>query len=97
MSGAQRSGGRAYPARGRGRLTPEAVRAIRFRRSSGLHRGLSAEDVRHFLEQVSADMASLYDELAAVYSENHRIKAALRDWQSKHSAPPPSAYEWHSR
>jgi DivIVA domain-containing protein len=76
--------GGSYPVRGRGRLTPDAVRRIRFRRVRGLSRGVSADDVRHFVDQVSTDMASLYDELAAVYAENHRIKAALRDWQSEH-------------
>jgi DivIVA domain-containing protein len=80
----------SYPVRGRGRLTPDAVRRIRFRRVRGLSRGVSADDVRHFVDQVSTDMASLYNELAAVYAENHRIKAALRDWQSEH-VPSPAA------
>ena len=88
MSGARQVRGGGYPVRSRGRLTPEAVRKIRFRRTAVLGRGVSAEDVRHFVDQVSTDMASLYDELASVYAENHRIKTALRDWQSKHGAPP---------
>jgi DivIVA domain-containing protein len=77
-----------YSVRGSGRLTPKAVREVRFRRSHGLSRGLRAEDVRQFVDQVSDDMASLYDELAAVYAENHRIKTALRDWQSTQAVPP---------
>lgn len=30
-------------------------------------------------------MASLYQELATVYAENHRIKTALHDWQSRYA------------
>jgi len=82
MTAERRSRGAGYPARGRGRLTPEAVRQVRFRRARGL-RGLNPEDVRYFVAQVSEDMASLYGELAEVYAENHRIKAALRAWQSE--------------
>ncbi|GAA4939143.1 DivIVA domain-containing protein [Actinoplanes utahensis] len=97
MSATRGTHGGGYPVRDRGRLTPDAVRRIRFRRSDGLRRGLKAEDVRHFIDQVSEDMASLYDELAQVYAENHRIKAALRDWQSKHGAPPTSYRDRASR
>ncbi|WP_430791722.1 DivIVA domain-containing protein [Actinoplanes sp. G11-F43] len=87
MTGTRGTPGGSYPVRDRGRLTPDAVRRIRFRRAEGLRRGLKTEDVRQFIDQVSKDMASLYDELAQVYTENHRIKAALRDWQSNHGAP----------
>ncbi|BCJ44260.1 hypothetical protein GCM10010168_10730 [Actinoplanes ianthinogenes] len=77
MSGAPHTQTSSYSIRGRGRLTPDGVREISFRRSHGLGRGLRAEDVRQFIDQVSDDMASLYDELAAVYAENHRIKTAV--------------------
>lgn len=82
MTSERRSRGAGYTVRGRGRLTPEAVRRVRFRRARGL-RGLNPKDVDYFVVQVSKDMASLYGELAEVYAENHRIKTALRAWQSE--------------
>jgi DivIVA domain-containing protein len=81
VTGARRSRETGYLVRGRGRLTPEAIRRVRFRRAPTFS-GLNPDDVRHFVAQVSADMASLYSELAEVYSENERIKNALRTWQS---------------
>ena len=75
--------GATYPAHSRGRLTPDAVRATRFRPVSRLGRGVEPEEAQRFVDQVADDMASLYDELAEVYSENHRIKAALHAWQAE--------------
>jgi DivIVA domain-containing protein len=70
----------------RGRLTPEAIHKVHFRRSPSLLGGLSPDDVETFVDQVAADMASLYRELATVYAENHRIKTALHDWQSRYAS-----------
>lgn len=69
----------------RGRLTPEAIQRVQFRRAARFSGGLSPDDVAGFVDQVAADMASLYQELAAVYAENHRIKTALHDWQSRYA------------
>lgn len=86
--------GRTFPARSRGRLTPDAVRAVRFASESRLRRGVSVQAVRRFVAQVADDMASLYGELAEVYAENHRIKAALHAWQAEQAE---SDYESHHR
>ena len=68
--------------------------AIRFTPASRLRRGVSVQDVRRFVAQVADDMASLYGELAEVYAENHRIKAALHAWQAEQAE---SDYESHHR
>ncbi|WP_155123542.1 MULTISPECIES: hypothetical protein [unclassified Actinoplanes] len=59
--------------------------------------GVRADDVRQFVNQVSKDIASLYEELAAVYAENYRIKTALRDWQSAQAVPPSALHDQADR
>ncbi|WP_199513322.1 hypothetical protein [Nucisporomicrobium flavum] len=44
---------------------------------------MKPEEAQRFVDQVADDMASLYEELAEVYAENHRIKAALHAWQAE--------------
>ncbi|WP_170047389.1 hypothetical protein [Couchioplanes caeruleus] len=44
--------------------------------------------MRSFITRVADDMASLYRELADVYAENHRVKAALAAWQSEQTPAP---------
>lgn len=66
------------------------MRAVRFHLASRLRRGISAHEVLRFVVQVADDMASLYQELAEVYAENHRLKAALHAWQTEQAQSEPS-------
>ncbi|WIM97095.1 hypothetical protein ACTOB_000589 [Actinoplanes oblitus] len=70
---------------------------MRFRRTAGFLQGVRADDVHQFVDQVSEDVASLYDELATVYAENYRIKTALRDWQSAQAVPSSAAHDQADR
>jgi DivIVA domain-containing protein len=50
-------------------------------------RGLDPAEVDDFLHRVAGDLASLYAALEQVREENHRIKEALRQWQTRQARP----------
>ncbi|MFI6758972.1 DivIVA domain-containing protein [Micromonospora sp. NPDC050417] len=67
-------------------LRPWQVRARRFRTVGWFGRGgLDPDEVQEFLDRVATDLNSLYDDLAASRDETIRVKAALRQWQSRQS------------
>lgn len=65
------------------RLDPHRVRAMIFRRTSWLRRGLDPTAVYAFAARVAAELEARERDLAVVRAENIRIKNALRDWQSQ--------------
>ncbi|MDW5329057.1 DivIVA domain-containing protein [Plantactinospora sp. KLBMP9567] len=77
--------GSAYPYRSATRrpLLPSQVRLRRFTPVGFGRRGVDPDEVTEFLEQVAADLARAYAELAGVREQNARIKDALRRWQSR--------------
>jgi DivIVA protein. len=46
-------------------------------------RGVDPAEVAVFLDRVAGDLARAYAEVASLREQNERIKAALRDWQSR--------------
>lgn len=65
------------------RLTVQRVRAVYF--SPSWRRGVDGDEVRAFVQWVAAEIGLLTRELAAAREENARLKAALRDWQSRNA------------
>ncbi|WP_422770957.1 DivIVA domain-containing protein [Plantactinospora sp. WMMC1484] len=84
--------GSAYPDRSASRrpLLPSQVRLRRFTPVGSARRGVDPDEVTEFLEQVAADLARAYAELAGVREQNARIKDALRRWRSRQA---PAAHE----
>ncbi len=60
------------------RLTPERVRAMRFRLSRRGRRGLDEDDVEGFCEWVERELARLLEERAALCTEVNRLRSRLR-------------------
>ena len=71
-------------------LWPSQVRSRRFSRVGLGRRGVDPAEVAVFLDRVAGDLARAYAEVASLREQNERIKAALRDWQSRQA---PKAYE----
>ncbi|MFC0005152.1 DivIVA domain-containing protein [Micromonospora siamensis] len=85
-----RSGGRSgppnRPSAGAYRSTtylPLRPWQIRTRTFSARRHGLDPVEVATFLDRVAGDLAAAYAEVARSREEAARIKAALRDWQSR--------------
>nr|WP_225946697.1 DivIVA domain-containing protein [Plantactinospora soyae] len=72
----------AYRSAKRRPLMPSQVRLRRFTPVGFGRRGIDPDEVTEFLDQVAADLARAYAELAGVREQNARIKDALRRWQS---------------
>ncbi|WP_329107786.1 DivIVA domain-containing protein [Micromonospora sp. NBC_01699] len=84
--GERESRGAHYRSRAYAPLRPWQVRGRRFRRVGWFgRRGLDPDEVQEFLDRVATDLTSLYDELAKSRDETIRVKAALRQWQSRQS------------
>ncbi|MFK3980909.1 DivIVA domain-containing protein [Micromonospora sp. NPDC050397] len=67
-------------------LRPWQVRSRRFRTVGWFGRGgLDPDEVEQFLDRVATDLTGLYDDLAKSRDETIRVKAALRQWQSRQS------------
>ena len=64
-------------------LHPAQVRARNFRLTRFGRRGLDPADVQRFLDRVALDLARAYDTAEQARHETHRIKDALRRWQSE--------------
>jgi DivIVA domain-containing protein len=64
---------------------PLTVGQIRGHQFSAARRGLDPNEVRRFLYQVADELTDLRAELSRTRTENNRIKAALRDWQSRYA------------
>jgi len=64
-------------------LWPWQVRSRRFSRVGLGRRGVDPAEVAVFLDRVAGDLARAYAEVASLREQNERIKAALRDWQSR--------------
>ncbi|WBB77887.1 DivIVA domain-containing protein [Micromonospora sp. WMMD882] len=64
-------------------LSPERIRTRRF---TPRRRGVDPDEIAAFLGRVADELAVAQTALDAVREENARIKNALRDWQSHHSA-----------
>ena len=68
------------------RLTSVDLRTVRFGWTLW-RRGLDPEQVYGLLRRVADDLDSLTGELASARAESHRLKVALRDWQSRQARP----------
>lgn len=64
-------------------LWPSQVRQQRFPLTRFGRRGLDPQEVQEFLSRVAGDLAAAYDALAQSRDETHRVKEALRRWQSE--------------
>lgn len=63
-------------------IRPWQVRNQRFRPAGVATRGLDPVEVGAFLDRVAHDLGILYAELDRTWEQNHRIKEALRRWQT---------------
>jgi DivIVA domain-containing protein len=70
------------------RLTPEQIRTTTFGRSALGRRGYSEDEVHHFNHRLAEELASRDAELVRLIDENHRLKQAMRDWQSERIGQP---------
>lgn len=68
------------------RLTAQRVMAVYF--SPSWRRGVDGDEVRMFVHRVADEIDLLTRELATAREENARLKAALRDWQTRHLRTP---------
>jgi len=60
------------------RLTPERVRAVRFRLSRRGRRGLDEDDVEGFCAWVEREIGRLLEERSALYAEVSKLRSRLR-------------------
>ncbi|SCL19148.1 DivIVA domain-containing protein [Micromonospora inyonensis] len=67
-------------------LRPSQVRGRSFGTTRFGRRGLDPAEVDDFLHRVAGDLAGLYAALEQVREENHRIKEALRQWQTRQAS-----------
>jgi len=79
-SGAPRPGQMAAAPR---RLTPEQIRTNRFGRSPLGRRGYNEDEVDQFTHRLAEELASRDAEVVRLIDENHRLKHAMRTWQSE--------------
>ncbi len=80
--------GTAYRSVSYSPLRPWQVRSRRFTPVGFRHRGVDAGEVGVFLDRVADDLEQLYRDLAGTREQNHRIKDALRRWQSQQAVSP---------
>ncbi len=66
------------------RLGPRQIRGARFGWVRFGKRGLDPDEVRQFLTRVASEVANLQAELDRVRQESGRIRAALREWQTRY-------------
>ncbi|MFI6824429.1 DivIVA domain-containing protein [Micromonospora sp. NPDC050187] len=79
----RRADGAPYRSRYCVPLLPAQVRDRRFRRTRLGRRGLDPEDVQRFLDRVALELADAQEAAERARRETHRIKDALRRWQSE--------------
>jgi DivIVA domain-containing protein len=65
------------------RLTPEQVRTATFARSPLGRRGYNEDEVNQFNNRLAEELAARDHEVVRLIDENHRLKQAMRDWQSE--------------
>src|SRR5262249_17324275 len=65
------------------RMTPEQVRTTTFSRSPLSRRGIHEEEVASFVHRVADELANRETEINRLLDENHRLKQAMRDWQTE--------------
>ncbi|GAA2717060.1 DivIVA domain-containing protein [Micromonospora olivasterospora] len=79
----ERAGGTAYRSASCVPLRPADVRTRRFGRTRLGRRGLDPDEVLTFLDRVAAELADAQRAAERARGETHRIKDALRRWQSE--------------
>jgi DivIVA domain-containing protein len=65
------------------RLSPEQIRTTTFTRSPLGRRGLSEDEVHTFVNRLAEELAARDSEIVRLLDENHRLKQAMRDWQTE--------------
>jgi DivIVA domain-containing protein len=65
------------------RLSPEQVRTATFARSALGRRGYNEDEVSQFNNRLAEELAARDHEVVRLIDENHRLKQAMRDWQSE--------------
>jgi DivIVA domain-containing protein len=71
------------------RLTPEQIRTSTFTRSPLGRRGFNEDEVNAFTHRLAEELAARDAEVVRLIDENHRLKQAMRDWQSERIDQPP--------
>jgi DivIVA domain-containing protein len=66
-------------------LTADLVRTARFGRRPWGRGGLDPEEVAAFLREVADELDLREREVATAWAELDRVKAALRDWQTRNA------------
>jgi DivIVA domain-containing protein len=65
------------------RLAPEQIRTTTFGRSALGRRGYNEDEVDQFANRLAEELAARDAEVVRLVDENHRLKQAMRDWQSE--------------
>jgi DivIVA domain-containing protein len=65
------------------RLRPHLIRAAAF---DTRWRGYDPDQVHAYLDRVAAELDRLHRELSTATTDAERIRQALRQWQSRHTA-----------
>ncbi len=84
----ERCGGPVYPRPSL--LGPRQIRGARFGRTRFGRRGLDPDQVRRFLARVAEEVAVLQAEVDRVRQESGRLRAVLREWQTRYGNQRPS-------
>jgi DivIVA domain-containing protein len=66
------------------RLASAAVRRMRFRPAAPWRRGVDADEVYAYLARIADEVDVLARDLAVARAEGDRVRAALRDWQTRY-------------
>jgi DivIVA domain-containing protein len=72
------------------RLSPEQVRTTGFTRSPLGRRGLAEDEVNTFVNRLAEELAARDSEIVRLLDENHRLKQAMREWQTERIDAPVS-------
>ena len=65
--------------------SPAQIQAVTFRLTSIGRRGYRRAEVHRYLDEIADDLAAVREDLAGVRTENERLKAHLREWQTRNS------------
>jgi DivIVA domain-containing protein len=65
------------------RLSPEQIRTTTFTRSPLGRRGLAEDEVNTFVNRLAEELAARDSEIVRLLDENHRLKQAMREWQTE--------------
>ncbi|MEV1144998.1 DivIVA domain-containing protein [Micromonospora sp. NPDC049799] len=66
-----------------GPLTPDRIAGVALPRTSFCQRGYRADDVDALLHRLAHELRDRTRQLDLTRAENHRIKEALRAWQTR--------------